>query len=181
MTKFKRKTIDDIIKVEGLYSNDIHDSGKKTMYGITERTARAYGYKGKMRDLPYKKAFEIYSRIYWDKLRLNDIEKIAPRTAEKLADVGINAGTSRAGKFIQRSLNALNYKNRYGADLKIDGQIGEKTIKMLQGFVSHRGKSGDNNLAKMIRSLQGHHYISIANKHKKNKRFTFGWIDNRIS
>ena len=38
--------------IEGGYSNDPQDPGGETMYGITARLARAYGYTGAMRDLP---------------------------------------------------------------------------------------------------------------------------------
>jgi lysozyme family protein len=58
-----------VIGIEGRYSNNPTDSGGATMYGITEAVARAYGYTGRMQDMPLGIAKEIYRQRYWDKLR----------------------------------------------------------------------------------------------------------------
>src|SRR5690625_1688136 len=42
-----KQIIDDIIRVEGAYSNNPADKGGETMYGITVSVARANGYSGR--------------------------------------------------------------------------------------------------------------------------------------
>lgn len=44
--------LDELIKREGGYVNNLADRGGATKYGITEAVARANGFKGNMRDLP---------------------------------------------------------------------------------------------------------------------------------
>ena len=56
--------INEIIRVEGGYSNDKNDAGGETMYGITVAVARANGYAGNMKDMPRKVAYDIYYNQY---------------------------------------------------------------------------------------------------------------------
>lgn len=178
----KKDIIDAVIAVEGGYVNDPSDSGGETNYGITVAVARANGYKGSMRNLTRDIAYGIYEKQYWAKLKLDDIFAIAPKTAEKMFDIGVNAGTGRAGKWIQTSINALNYKAKYtGKDLAVDGAVGAKTVKALAKFIKHRGNKGDTVTKRMLNALQGAHYINIATKYTKNKKYTYGWVYNRVS
>lgn len=177
----KQEIINEVIKIEGGYVNDPSDSGGKTKYGITKATARANGYNGSIRNITKSTAYDIYEKKYWNALRLDSIFDVAPKTAEKMFDIGVNAGKGRAGKWLQESLNALNHKNRYGKLLAIDGDVGNQTLGVLNKFIQHRGSRGDVNLTKMLNSHQGYHYMAIANNYSKNKKFTYGWIDNRVS
>ena len=181
MSELKKKVIGHIISIEGGYVNDLSDSGGETKYGITKRTARAYGFKGKMRNLPKDYAYMIYSKLYWDKLLLDEIEEWSPRIAAELADTGINMGTGRAGRFLQRSLNVLNNKQMYYSDLIVDGQVGSKTIKSLKSYFLHRGKDGEKVLFNMLNALQGAFYVTLAERREKDEKFVFGWFDNRVS
>src|SRR5690625_7094483 len=47
-----KQIIDDIIRVEGAYSNNPADKGGETMYGITVSVAGANGYSGPMDNTP---------------------------------------------------------------------------------------------------------------------------------
>lgn len=93
--------IERILKSEGGYVNHPADPGGATNWGITERVARKWGYKGHMRDLPRATAIEIYRQEYW-----------APVAALKLPyalqfqvlDANINHGLSRAITLLQRAL-----------------------------------------------------------------------------
>ncbi|MGL4520836.1 MAG: glycosyl hydrolase 108 family protein [Phocaeicola sp.] len=60
------------------------------MYGITERTARAYGYTGHMRDLPLQMAVDIYISEYITKPKLDKIFDIDSALGEDMIDFGIN-------------------------------------------------------------------------------------------
>lgn len=173
----KKKIIDGIIAVEGDYVNDPNDSGGETKFGITKAVAIANGYEDDMRQLPRELAFEIYSKKYWDSLRLDEIVEIAPTVAEELADTGVNMGVDRAGKFLQRCLNTLNNS---GQDLIVDGKPGDKTITALKGFLHIRGLEGECVLFNMLNCLQGEFYISLVEKNPKNKNFIYGWFKNRV-
>jgi lysozyme family protein len=52
--------------VEKGYSKHPSDPGEETMHGVTAKVARAFGYTGPMKDLPYEKATEIAKLGYWD-------------------------------------------------------------------------------------------------------------------
>ena len=111
---------------------------------------------------------------------LDDIEELSPIIAEKLADVGVNMGVSRAGRYLQRSLNVLNNRQALYGDLVIDGQIGKKTIKALRTYVKIRGEDGILVLYRMINGLQASFYVTLAERRVKDERFVFGWLLNRV-
>lgn len=174
------KIIQKIMGVEGGYVNDPRDSGGATRYGITEAVARKHGYLGEMKDLPYEKAFEIYEKDYWIPLRLFDIEPYSEAIAYELMDTAINMGVQRAGEFLQRSLNVLNNQGQFWADIKVDGWIGENTLKAFRGLRNKRGVDGFNVLLKMLNALQGEFYISLAERRVKDEAFIYGWFKYRV-
>lgn len=177
----KEKIINEIIEREGGYVNNPNDSGGPTMYGITIAIASAYGWKRPMDQFPRSYAFDIYQKMYWDNLNLTNVELIYPRVAEKLADMGVNIGIGRAAEFLQRSLSVLNNQGKDYPDLKIDGSIGGQTISALTSYRQKRGSDGQIVLVKMLNSLQGAHYISLAERRQKDETFIFGWFKNRIA
>lgn len=181
MSALRDKIINEIIEIEGGYVNDPDDSGGETRYGITESTARAYGYHGSMRDLPRKLAFQIYENRYWNRLNLDSIEKRSVSIAGELADTGVNMGVGRAGEFFQRSLNALNRQGELYPDLRVDGDVGRRTIAAFNAFMDIRGKQGEIVLFRALNCLQGEYYISLAERRQKDESFVFGWFLNRVS
>ena len=58
--------IDGILALEGGYTNNPHDRGGETHWGITEATARANGYNGEMKALTRDEAYAILE-AYWIK------------------------------------------------------------------------------------------------------------------
>ena len=181
MTTLKEDMINNVIRIEGGYVNDSLDSGGETNYGVTKRVARAYGYRGKMKNLSKNKAFEIYAKRYWNKLNLDDVELLSPLVAEELFDTGVNMGTARAGRFLQRSLNVLNNRQALYPDLVVDGRPGKKTISALRTFAKVRGDKGMQVLHRMLNALQGSFYVTLAERRTKDERFIFGWYSNRVS
>jgi lysozyme family protein len=181
MSNLKKETIDEIIRIEGGYVDDPNDSGGETKYGITVNVARNYGYRQDMKLFPRSLAFEIYSKIYWDSMRLDDIEKLSEKIAKELADTGVNMGTARAGEFLQRSLNVLNNRGELYADIVVDGDIGKKTIKTLKTFLDIRGVGGENVLHNMLNCLQGAFYVTLAERRTKDEAFVYGWFKNRVN
>jgi len=85
-------------------------------------------------------------------------------------------GTHRAGVFLQRSLNLLT-----ASKLKVDGQIGKKTLRALDKYHNKRGSNGKSVLFKMLNSLQGSFYVTLAERRVKDKKFIYGWFRNRVS
>jgi len=65
MTDSFDKCFELLIQNEGGYSNNPHDPGLETMYGVTIKIARTWGYTGPMKDLPIETAKEIAKSLYW--------------------------------------------------------------------------------------------------------------------
>jgi lysozyme family protein len=172
--------IDEIIKIEGGYSDDKNDSGGKTRYGITEAVARQYGYQGPMKDLPVSLAKQIYREKYWNPLQLDQIERISPAIVHEMLDTGINQGIGRAGEYLQLSLNALNRQGKDFPDVKIDGDIGPATLGALRAFVTKRDGQGQVVLLRALNCLQGAFYVNLSQNRQKDEEFVYGWLLNRV-
>ncbi|EBX6605131.1 hypothetical protein DS160_25185, partial [Salmonella enterica subsp. enterica serovar Enteritidis] len=80
------------VNIEAGYVNNPKDLGKATNHGVTELTAREYGYKGDMRDLSLETALDIYNKLWWQRMRLDQIMKMNVLLADRMFDFGINAG-----------------------------------------------------------------------------------------
>lgn len=181
MSELKTKIINEIIRIEGGYINDPSDSGGETKYGITKGVARLYGYTGPIKNLSKETAFEIYSKRYWDALHLDAVEDICPFIAEELADTGVNMGVGRAAEFLQRSLNVLNNGGAHYPDLKVDGDLGPRTLAALRSYKTVRGSEGLDVLLTMLNCLQGAFYVTLAERRVKDEKFIFGWFKNRVA
>ncbi|WP_034302556.1 glycoside hydrolase family 108 protein [Herbaspirillum sp. RV1423] len=103
---------DALIGNEGGYSNNQKDPGGETMWGVTLRVARAYGYTGAMKDLPRETAKAIAKKLYWDPLRLDSFD---PRVAFQIFDTNYNGGHPVI--WMQGA-----------AGIKVDGVLGPVTI-----------------------------------------------------
>lgn len=167
--------IEKTLKLEGGYANDSNDAGGETNYGITEAVARSYGYSGEMKDLDLVTAKGIYKTRYWDKLKLDEIE--SQPIAEKLFDVGVNCGVSKAASIVQRALNMLNRYQKDWENVKIDGRIGPVTARTINKAAERRA----GNILKAVNIFQGSHYVKLAeNPNRKDALFINGWLKNRI-
>jgi lysozyme family protein len=56
--------IDYVIDQEGGYADHLHDPGGPTNFGITQKTARRFGYKGRMSNMPVDWAYLIYRQLW---------------------------------------------------------------------------------------------------------------------
>lgn len=166
--------INQVISLEGGYSDHPADRGGPTKFGITERTARAAGYTGDMRNLTRDAAVDIYKSQYWTRPGFGRVDAVSHNVAEELLDTGVNMGPTVAAKFLQRALNALT-----DANLTIDGKIGPATLGALRGFVSTRKRDGEKVLVKMLNAQQSVRYMEIAEADASQKAFMFGWQLNR--
>lgn len=99
---------------EGGYSDNPADPGGKTMYGITERVARAHGYQGEMRDLPLTVATDIYRVNYWTPIKADQLPE---GLRFHVFDAAVNSGPKQAVKWLQEA-----------AGITADGLIGPQTL-----------------------------------------------------
>lgn len=158
------KIFDYLIKVEGGYSNDKHDKGGKTKYGITEEDARDFGYKGDMQDLTKDFAKNIYLKKYY---LGNKLDKVAnDKVALSVCDWAVNSGKNGI-KNAQVAINQLT-----NANLDVDGIIGNKTLEALNAVDPEK-------FLEVYHNLQRIYYRSKVADDKTQENFLAGWL-NRV-
>ena len=177
MSDLKNQIINDIIRVEGGYVNDVNDSGGETNFGITRIVARDNGFMDDMNRMSKQDAFNIYVAKYWEVVKADDIVELSEAIAAEVVDTSVNMGPNRAGKFLQRSLNVLNNRGSSYPDLIVDGNIGPATISALTSYLNTRSS---DTLVKMLNCLQGAYYVELAERREKDERFIYGWFNNRV-
>lgn len=173
---------------EGGYSNDPVDAGGETYKGITKRFEpdwEGWVIIDSLRNNPnfpkcldeneelQEKVMEVYKRKYWDifwgdKFDNQDI-------ANEMFDTGVNMGTTRAIKYLQKSLNLLNRDQKNYSDISEDGVIGNNTLNTLNNFLN-KFKKDVKYLLKLMNLFQGMHYINYMSKSPKQERFARGWL-----
>jgi lysozyme family protein len=97
---------------EGGYVDNPADPGGATMYGVTERVARAHGYTGDMRELPLAMAEQIAKTEYWDPYRCDQMPQ---EVAFQILDTAYNGG--HPAQWVQQA-----------AGVTADGIIGPQTL-----------------------------------------------------
>jgi lysozyme family protein len=168
--------VENVIVIEGGYSDNPNDPGGATKYGVTERVARSYGYEGEMADMPMDLARWILYDGYVTKPRFDTVHQIAGyELAAELIDSGINCGQARAAKWLQESLNAIS-----NSALVVDGDLGSKSFTALTNFIAHRKDDGKRVLTAACNSKQGVYYMALAERDPKFRTFVFGWLLNRV-
>lgn len=165
------------VNIEAGYVNNPNDLGGPTNFGITQATAREFGYTGDMRNLTREQALAIYKKGWWDRMRLDQIIAMNPLLADRMFDFGINAGRANCIKSLQRILNVLNRQGKLYSDIDADGGIGPATMTALGGYVKARGADGLNRLMFALCCHQVSYYTEISEKRVQNEEFTYGWYD----
>ena len=147
---------DDIIKVvlkhEGGYVNDPVDPGGETNFGIAKRSHPDVDIK----NLTEEGAKEIYYQDYWMK---NRVPQLPDELKHIYFDMCINQGRGRAVKILQQAANAK------GANLKVDGGLGPKTIGALNGVELDR-----------VRAYRIKYYADLVTRKPDLEKFYFGWF-----
>jgi lysozyme family protein len=119
MTPSFLKALPRIAEHEGGYVNNPRDPGGPTMFGVTERVARKWGYKGDMRFLPRETANDIFYQEYWLPIRGDDLPF---SLAFQLCDMCINSGPVQTTKILQSLLGVPS-----------DGEFGPITLNAVLG------------------------------------------------
>lgn len=166
-------------KPNGGYTNDPVDKGGETKWGITVAVARAFGYKGRMIDLPKNTAMAIYDLKYWRTNSLDEIESISDIVAAELYDTGVNMGIGIAAKFLQKTLNISNNNQKDFPDIVVDGKIGDKTIACLKSYFRKR-KDAEKIIVFRLNAFQDIRYDDIIDDNQSQERFGNGWRENRV-
>lgn len=176
MANFK-KAVKKTLSHEGTFSNHKYDSGGKTMYGITENVARNYGYKKDMKDLPIKTAKGIYKKLYWDKIKLDNLK--SQKVAEELFDSAVNCGVSRVVKWLQEDVNVLNKMEKLWDDIGVDGKFGNRSLLAVNLCLNY--SKMEKRLLKLLNSDQTQHYKNLCQRKETQEIFMGGWLDKRVS
>lgn len=175
--------IRDKTSIEAGYVDDPDDSGGITNHGVTQALANQYktalktkfGWNGNMRNLTTEMAFFIYKTHFWDKMKLDDVMKRSVFLADRLFDLGINAGKSVAVKNLQRYLNVMNNRQTYWKDIDADGAMGPKSLAALDAYIAKRGATGKDYLIDAMLDMQSTYYIELAERREKDEKFIYGW------
>lgn len=109
------EAFDRLLGHEGEYSFHKDDPGGETMWGVTYRVARQYGFTGEMRYLPRDLAKQIYRDRYWNVVRADDMPA---GLRFDLFDAAVNSGPKQAVKWLQQVLGVAD-----------DGIVGPMTLK----------------------------------------------------
>ena len=110
-----------LLEHEGGYVNHPSDPGGETNLGVTRAVYEQYAGRqvmdGEMEGLTHDDVYPIYKENYWDRLRADDL----PSGVDFCTfDWGVNSGTSRAAKALQRIIG-----------VEQDGGIGPMTLQAL--------------------------------------------------
>lgn len=175
--------IRDKTSIEAGYVDDPDDSGGITNHGVTQALANQYkttlktkfGWDGNMRNLTTEMAFFIYKTHFWDKMKLDEVMKRSVFLADRLFDLGINAGKTVAVKNLQRYLNVMNNRQTYWKDIDADGAMGPKSLAALDAYIAKRGATGKDYLIDAMLDMQSTYYIELAERREKDEKFIYGW------
>lgn len=114
-----------ILHHEGGYVNHPKDPGGETNLGVTKRVYEEWGGTKDMKDLTVEDVAPIYYKNYWNRVRADDL----PAGLDLCVfDFGVNAGTGRSAKFLQRLVGTT-----------VDGGIGPATIGAVNIYVQTEG------------------------------------------
>ena len=179
MSKNIEQALDELLKVEGGYTNDPNDSGGETNFGVTKAVAQAFSFTGSMKDMTVAQAKEIYRARYWVQPKFDQLAAISPDLAYMLFDIGVNMGQATGVKFLQRALNVLNNGGTMFPDMTVDGGLGAMTFAAVKKYLEVRKDASV--LLKLVNSQRAVRYIEIAETNPKNENFIYGWSLNRVS
>lgn len=126
---------------------------------------------------------KFYLDTFWQPLGLWDIKQQV--IADELFDTAINQGKQTAVKYLQESLNLLNNNGRHYSEIKVDGYLGNKTLKALDAYMFTAVISGRSvirntrTLLKAMNGLQFQKYLKICQNEPKQEVHMYGWL-NRV-
>ena len=134
-----------ILHHEGGYVNHPKDPGGETNLGVTKRVYEDFGGTKDMKDLVREDVEPIYKKNYWDRMKCDDVPSGLDLC---LFDFGVNAGTGRSAKYLQRMIGTV-----------ADGGIGPNTLKALGAYIE---EVGTESAIKNFQSKRQEYYESLS-------------------
>jgi lysozyme family protein len=168
------------------WSNNPADPGGETFMGITRRSHPDWGgwemidaakssgrFPANLADYPklIELAHALYKKKYWDPLLLDLFCNQA--VAEKVYDIGVNAGPAIAIKILQRALNSANKRGKLWPDQEIDGIVGPSTIG---GVMACERENRIKGLLSGMKALIGAYYFTLMESNERLEDFYMGWL-----
>ena len=161
-----------ILTMEGGFVNDPKDPGGATRYGISLRFLKiidpAMADLDEDGDVDVDDIFSLtkdtakdfYRRFFYNPM---DIGQYPVPLGAAMLDTGVNMGRPAAGRILQQSLN------RCGADLVVDGIVGNKTRAAMLFF-------DPMDTLRTVLLTRVFAYADLCRKNPDLKRFFFGWV-----
>lgn len=183
-TKEFLKAVEDVLVVEGFFSDDPNDKGGKTKYGISTPLALDYGIRdvSKINEI---QAIFIYWDYFWQGKNLQRMAEINEPIAIELFEAGVNIGRNVPVRWLQTWLNvsAESYPKKIFQELDPDSVMGNKTIEAYQALCKVRGKDVVNKaLYNWLNARQYFYYFDLATeKPKTHGTFFWGWVTKRCT
>lgn len=159
---------------EGGYTNNPHDSGGETKFGVTAATWAAYcaelrpNDRRPVRDITLDDAKGVYAYGYWAPLGLDNIAD--QRISAEIFDTAVNCGLKTAAEIAQRAVN-LTRKDLVPR-LEVDGRLGPITRQALNTVAAKYPIP----LLAALNGFQFERYVELAEKYPKNREFLNGWL-----
>ncbi len=161
-----------LLKHEGGFVDNPKDPGGATNKGVTMKTFESYAREllgeeptlENLKALTDEQAGKIYKKMYWDRVKGDDLEP--QELADIVFDFYVNAGAN-ASKLLQRTLNDM------GQAIAVDGGIGQQTLTAIKNV---------NPIELYQRYKQGRieYYENLVERNPKLKVFLKGWL-NRVN
>lgn len=168
---------------EGLYANNTADKGGETYAGIARnfwpkwegwttideikrtkgKTAAVINANAKSNTLLTRQISDFYKANFWDVIRLDFIKD--QQIANTVYDFAVNSGVARAAKYLQMAFNAVDESTK--DDIKVDGQVGSKTISAVNS-------ADPEDIHRVYNALRESFYRSIAKGNQA--QFLKSWL-----
>lgn len=164
-----------VFALEGGYVSHKDDPGGATNWGITERVARANGFRGDMRNLSRSEAFAIYEREYIRKPGFLPLVEIDPAVAEEVIDTAVNMGPARPTRFFRQAVNEV-CRTR----LPIVPMMDEVTVRAWRDCRANLGRRSCVAMLDSLDRQQRAEYDRLVRVNPRLQVFHRGWINHRI-
>lgn len=181
--------VKQLLGIEGKYSNNQVDVGGETYCGVSRRYHPDwFGWAIidlKRSDPSFPACLDrdeqlqlevrlLYKQQYWNPFWGDRISN--DKLAERMLNIAVNLGVTRAIKYLQRALNILNRNETLYADILDDGIYGPATHYTLEEYLR---KCDIDYLLKAILIFQGAHYLRYMRRSLTQEAFARGWL-NRL-
>ncbi len=160
------EAFDRIMEYEG--GGTLHtvpgDPGGTTKWGVSQR---AYPHVD-IENLDRETALRIFTHDYWNRVRG---DQLPAELQLPMTDLAFNVGTGRATMLLQQSINLCLQARGRDDFLKVDGQLGPKTIGAVDVAPPDR-------LARVLLAYRMEYYTTLAET--GYAKFVDGWLRRAV-